>query len=63
MDKDNPFTHGYPVKSYSWTFVSDRIAIKKTDKSCFLHHGTGIPINTTEFFNVHNLSPKEKKIL
>ena len=33
----------YPQFKHSWTLLSDRIAIKKLDKSSFLHHGTGIP--------------------
>ncbi len=33
----------YPISAFSWTLLTDKIAVKKLDKSAFLHHGTGIP--------------------
>lgn len=33
----------YPQTKHSWTLLSDSIAIKRMDKSSFLHHGTGVP--------------------
>ncbi len=35
---------------YSWTIISDTIAIKHMDKSCFDHHGSGIPQEIVSFF-------------
>ena len=46
--------------SYSWTIQSENIAIKKTDRSVFLHHGTGIPKKFRAFFSITNLKRGEK---
>lgn len=45
---------------YSWTIQSDKIAVKKTDRSIFLHHGTGIPKKIRAFFSITGLKPSEK---
>jgi 5-methylcytosine-specific restriction protein A len=47
--------------SHSWTIHSDTIAVKKTDRSVFLHHGTGIPKQIRDFFEIADLKPGEKK--
>lgn len=41
--------------SHSWEIHSATIAVKHTDKSVFLHHGTGIPIDVREFFGANDL--------
>ena len=46
--------------SYSWTIHSDTIAVKKTDRSVFLHHGTGIPKQIRTFFGITDLKASEK---
>ena len=43
-------------KYYSWEIVSDDIAKKHTDLSIFKHRGTGIPIETREFWGVNGMS-------
>lgn len=53
-------TTNYLRKSYSWKVYTDYIAVKRMDKSCFLHRGTGIPIEIRSFFKVEDLT--EKKI-
>jgi 5-methylcytosine-specific restriction enzyme A len=45
------FNSDYPISSYSWTVYSPRVAVKKMDKSAFLHHGTGVPRDIAFFFN------------
>ena len=40
----------YPQTKHSWTLLSDNIAIKKLDKSSFLHNGTGIPKEFVPYF-------------
>ena len=47
--------------SHSWTIHSDTIAVKKTDRSVFLHHGTGIPKQIRAFFGITVLKSSEKK--
>ncbi|WP_319548080.1 HNH endonuclease [Desulfogranum marinum] len=40
---------------HSWELHSDKEAIKKTDKSVFLHHGTAIPQELYDFFNITHM--------
>jgi len=40
--------------------VSPTIAVKELDKSTFLHHGTGIPVEARGFFNVENIRQGDK---
>jgi 5-methylcytosine-specific restriction protein A len=47
--------------TYSWVIHSDSIAEKKTDRSVFLHHGTGIPHQIRSFFGITDLKPGENK--
>jgi 5-methylcytosine-specific restriction protein A len=42
----------YPLESFSWKLESEKVAIKTTDKSCFCHHGTGIPAAIYRFFGI-----------
>lgn len=42
----------YPLESFSWKLESETVAIKTTDKSCFCHHGTGIPAAIYWFFGI-----------
>lgn len=42
----------YPIESYSWEVYSGSVAIKRLDKSAFLHHGSGIPKDIAFFFNL-----------
>jgi hypothetical protein len=46
--------------SFSWTIQSDTIAVKKTDRSVFLHHGTGIPKKIRDFFKITDMKRGEK---
>ena len=45
---------GFPIRSFSWEILSDRIAIKHLDESAFLHNGTGIPKEICPFFRLEN---------
>lgn len=51
----------YPVNSHSWTVASDNTALKRMDKSIFIHHGTGIPSEIRSFFGVEDLNTGEKR--
>jgi len=42
----------YPYLSHSWTINSENVAVKRLDKSAFLHGGTGIPRDIRSFFNL-----------
>jgi len=44
----------YPLKIYSWELISENIAIKQMDKSCFVNHGTGIPKGIKSYFDIPN---------
>jgi 5-methylcytosine-specific restriction protein A len=48
------------LTAFSWNIVNGEIAIKKTDRSVFLHHGTGIPIDIRPFFRVEGIQVGEK---
>ena len=52
----------HPLTSYSWTVLSDIVAIKRLDKSAFLHHGSGIPFAIKSFFDLENLGDDEKRV-
>ncbi len=47
---------------YSWTIIDDNTAIKKTDKSFFFHHGSGIPMEIRWFFDAQQFPDKEHDI-
>lgn len=42
----------YPIESFSWKVLSPSVAIKRMDKSSFLHKGTGVPKDLSFFFNL-----------
>lgn len=46
-----------PFDAYSWTIESASEAIKKLDKSAFLHRGTGVPKEIRPFFLIKDLVP------
>lgn len=35
--------------------INSYVTIKKMDKSSFIHHGTGIPIEIREYFELHDI--------
>lgn len=50
------------IKTFdSWDVYSNKVAVKNCDKSFFVHHGSGVPINVRCYFNVEHLNPGEKK--
>jgi 5-methylcytosine-specific restriction protein A len=49
------------ISSHSWTIINSEIASKKTDKSLFLHNGTGIPFDIREFFQLTVVQPGDRK--
>lgn len=56
-DNFSDFEYG----SHSWNVVSDQVAVKRMDKSSFLHHGTGIPVEIRPFFNIDTMKVGEKR--
>ena len=56
--KDDPDID-FEYESHSWVIHSDSVAEKKTDRSVFLHHGTGIPHQIRPFFGITHLKPGE----
>jgi len=44
----------YPIKAYSWEWVSDNKAIKRLDRSAILYNGSGIPKQLFDFFNIQD---------
>lgn len=51
----------FEYESHSWKVISNQIAIKRMDKSSFLHHGTGIPVDIRSFFNLDSMKVGEKR--
>ncbi|PKL64976.1 MAG: hypothetical protein CVV32_05335 [Methanomicrobiales archaeon HGW-Methanomicrobiales-3] len=51
----------FEYEFYSWKILSNLIAVKQMDKSSFLHHGTGIPIEIRSFFDIDSLSVGDKR--
>lgn len=47
-------------KEHSWILINNNIAVKEMDKSSFLHHGTGIPIDIRSFFSCDGMSSGER---
>lgn len=58
MDLNNK---SYPYQSYSWVLESSNVAIKKMDKSTFLHRGTSIPNEIRSFFGAQYMKYGNKK--
>ena len=46
--------------SYSWSVHGNAVAVKRMDKSAFVHRGTGIPVEVRGFFGVTNLPYGER---
>jgi 5-methylcytosine-specific restriction enzyme A len=59
VQKENP-NSDFEYKSYSWKKISNAIAVKRMDKSSFIHHGTGIPVDFRYFFNLDTMNVGEK---
>ncbi|GIM28437.1 hypothetical protein CPJCM30710_11030 [Clostridium polyendosporum] len=51
----------FPIKLFSWTILSQNVFIKAMDRSSFIHHGTGIPREIRQYFNVSDLKQGENK--
>jgi len=51
----------FEYESYSWKILSNLVAIKRMDKSSFLHHGTGIPIEIRSFFDIDTMKVGDKR--
>ncbi len=49
------------TEKYSWAVLDEKTAIKHTDLSFFKHHGSGIPIEFRNFFEIENMNPGEKR--
>ena len=42
-------------KTFSWTIINSYVTVKNMDKSSFIHHGTGIPIEIRKYFELHDI--------
>jgi 5-methylcytosine-specific restriction protein A len=51
----------YPVLSHSWTVLSKTHAVKKMDRSSFLHKGTGIPKEIRFFFTINEMTDQDSR--
>ena len=60
-DKNSFDFYDDEFSSFSWTILPHNSALKKTDRSVFIHHGTGIPKKIRDFFQITDLSPGEKR--
>jgi 5-methylcytosine-specific restriction protein A len=49
------------LRAFSWTIESGSVACKLLDKSAFLHHGTGIPVEIRPFFLGKELANGERQ--
>ncbi len=49
------------MKYYSWDIKSKDVAVKTMDKSVFVHHGTGIPSQIRDFFDMSSLGKGQRK--
>jgi len=59
--KCHHFTTDLIQSFHSWEVHSGGLAIKKTDKSTFLHHGTAIPKELYDFFNTSDMVEGDRK--
>lgn len=48
------------LRIFSWEIISKNIAMKRLDKSAFLHRGTGVPIEIRPFFLQHEIRRGER---
>ena len=57
-----PATQHQYGEFYSWTILNDNVALKKTDKSFFNHHGSGIPMEIRWFFRAEHFPDNSNDI-
>ena len=51
-------------RKHSWIIESENVSVKKTDKSFFIHRGTGIPADDIRsFFNADDVKPGKPKYI
>jgi len=48
-------------KSHSWRILSDTVAVKRMDRSSFIHHEMAIPVAIRPFFGLETMSLGEKR--
>lgn len=49
------------LSAFSWTVRQEPVAIKKLDRSAFIHNETGIPIAIRPFFSLEKVTPGERR--
>ena len=49
-----------PLQAFSWLSLTPQVFVKVTDKSAFLHGGTGVPRQFMSIFNLRKVSPSNK---
>lgn len=48
-------------KSHSWRILSDTVAVKRMDRSSFIHHEMAVPVAIRPFFGLETMSLGEKR--
>lgn len=48
-------------ESHSWMIISDQVAVKRMDRSSFIHHEMAIPVGIRPFFNLETMTVGEKR--
>lgn len=48
-------------ESHSWRILSDNVAVKRMDRSSFIHHEMAIPVGIRPFFNLESMVVGEKR--
>jgi len=51
----------FTLESHSWMVLSDQVAVKRMDKSSFIHHEMAIPVEIRSFFNIEKMLVGEKR--
>jgi len=57
LQEFNEFEYDDDVQSDSWETQFGTVAIKTMDRTSFLYHGSGIPVEIRNFFNINSIIP------
>lgn len=55
--------HDNPQEIYSWVYYAPDIAVKRLDRSAFLHHGSGVPVELRPFFGAEKMAVGSRREL
>jgi len=59
----NANRHDNPQEIYSWVYYPPDIAVKRLDRSAFLHHGSGVPVEMRPFFGAEKMAVGSRREL